>query len=178
MYLSSLLLIKRLKVALMLPLFIVSSSLWASSFDAKVIRVSDGDTITVRSEQTCFTGENCRYGKLQYRIRLAEIDTPESDQPYGQQATDALSALVAGKTIKIEQTDKDRYGRIIANLYVNGVWVNQELVRDGHAWVYRQYSRSPELYKLESKAKSTQIGLWSLPESERIAPWVWRRMNK
>ncbi len=108
--------------------------------------VSDGDTVKVLTEQSCDTGKDCRSGKIQYRVRLAEIDTPEKKQPYGSKAKQALSDLVFGRMIKVEQIDKDRYGRPVANLYVDGKWVNAEMVRSGSAWVYRQYAKTPELF--------------------------------
>ncbi len=78
--------------------------------------VSDGDTVKVLTEQSCDSGKDCRSGKIQYRVRLAEIDTPEKKQPYGSKAKQALSDLVFGRMIKVEQIDKDRYGRLVANL--------------------------------------------------------------
>ena len=54
----------------------------------------------------------------------------------------ALSELVAGQMITVEQVDKDRYGRLVANLYADGKWVNAEMVRSGDAWVYRQYAKT------------------------------------
>ncbi len=60
--------------------------------------------------------------------------------------------------IKVEQIDKDRYGRLVANLYVDGKWVNAEMVRSGSAWVYRQYAKTPELFKLEAEAKADKRG--------------------
>jgi endonuclease YncB( thermonuclease family) len=76
--------------------------------------------------------------------------------------------------IKVEKIGKDRYGRLIANLYVDGKWVNAEMVRSGSAWVFRKYAKTPELFKLEAEARADKRGLWALPESERIPPWQWR----
>ena len=52
------------------------------------------------------------------------------------------------------------------------------MVANGHAWMYRQYSSSPQIAQAESHAKENRLGLWSLPEAERVPPWEWRRGNK
>lgn len=127
--------------AFLSAMLVLAPHVWAETFTAKVVGVSDGDTVKVLTEQSCDTGKDCRSGKIQYRLRLAEIDTPEKKQPYGSKAKQALSDLVFGRMIKVEQIDKDRYGRLVANLYVDGKWVNAEMVRSGSAWVYRQYAK-------------------------------------
>lgn len=148
---------------------------YADTFIAKVVGVSDGDTVTVVLDKACNSQKNCKGGKVQYRIRLAEIDTPEKNQPYGAKAKQNLSDLVFGRLVKVTRTDTDRYGRLVANLYVDGKWVNAELIRSGSAWVYRKYARTASLFELEKEAKSLRLGLWSLPEAERTPPWQWRR---
>ena len=62
---------------------LVSPFSFAESFMAKVVGVSDGDTVNVLTDKPCNSGKNCKSGKIQYRVRLAEIDTPEKKQPYG-----------------------------------------------------------------------------------------------
>jgi endonuclease YncB( thermonuclease family) len=148
---------------------------YADTFIAKVVGVSDGDTVTVVLDKPCNSQKNCKGGKVQYRIRLAEIDTPEKNQPYGAKAKQNLSDLVFGRIVKVARTDTDQYGRLVANLYVDGKWVNAELIRSGSAWVYRKYARTASLFELEKEAKSLRLGLWSLPEAERTPPWQWRR---
>lgn len=139
--------------AFLSAMLVLAPHVWAETFTAKVVGVSDGDTVKVLTEQSCDTGKDCRSGKIQYRVRLAEIDTPEKKQPYGSKAKQALSDLVFGRMIKVEQIDKDRYGRLVANLYVDGKWVNAEMVRSGSAWVYRQYAKTPELFKWRPRPK-------------------------
>ena len=55
--------------------------------------------------------------------------------------------------------------------------VNAEKVRQGAAWVYRQYNHDPSLVRLEQEARDARRGLWALPEVERTPPWEWRRNN-
>jgi len=134
------------------------------AWEGKVVSVTDGDTIKVLKD-----------GK-QVKVRLAAIDTPEKGQPYGQAAKKFTAKLVAGKIVKVWPTDTDRYGRTIAFVFVGGVDLNKELLKAGLAWHYKQYSRDPELAKLEFEARAKKVGLWSEPDP--VAPWEWRKMKK
>lgn len=140
---------------------------FAADISCRVVGISDGDTFK------CLTAS-----KEQVKVRLAEIDTPESKQPYGTRSKQALSELVFGKDVTLQVRDTDRYGRTVARVYQDQVDVNAELVAQGAAWVYRQYSRDRNLLILESEAREAARGLWSLPEAERMPPWEWRRMVK
>ena len=85
----------------------------------KVDRVVDGDTIVLMDKT---------------RVRLHGIDTPERDQPYGNQATRALDGLIKTKVF-VEEQDTDRYGRLVGVLYTaEGLNVNLAMVCSGHAW--------------------------------------------
>ena len=59
-------------------------------------------------------------------------------------------------------------------VYVGDTDVNAELIKGGHAWVYRQYVTDPSLFALEEQAKANGRGLWGLPEAQ-VQPWEWRR---
>jgi len=131
----------------------------------KVVSIADGDTLTLLIDN------------IQYRIRLAEIDTPEKKQPYGTKARQALSKLVFGEEIKVNVQTTDRYGRSVARVYADDVDVCAELVRQGMAWVYRKYVKDESLFDMEQEAQNASRGLWSLPESQRVPPWEWRRGN-
>ena len=135
----------------------------ADTITGKVIAISDGDTLTVLIDKT------------PYKIRLSEIDTPEKRQPYGKKAKQALSDLVFGKTISVKVETTDRYGRTVGRIYLGDLDVNAEMVRNGHAWVYQKYAKDKNLYQLEVIAKENEVGLWSLPEAQKIPPWEWRR---
>lgn len=136
----------------------------AADVSCKVVGISDGDTFT------CLAA-----GNMQVKVRMAEIDTPESKQPYGTRSRQALSDLVFGKQVTLRVQDTDRYGRTVARAYAGSIDVNAELVRQGAAWVYRQYSKDRSLIGLEEQARKAKRGLWALPESERVPPWEWRR---
>jgi endonuclease YncB( thermonuclease family) len=78
----------------------------AATLEGKVVKVADGDTITIL------------VGTERHRIRLQGIDAPERKQPYGKASGRSLSALVAGKQVRVEYDKRDRYGRIIGVVWV------------------------------------------------------------
>lgn len=148
--------------ALMLTVLSITQAS-ATEYTGKVVGISDGDTLTLLTPD-----------RQQIKVRLGEIDTPESRQPYGTRAKQALSDLAYGKEARVVVQDTDKYGRTVGRVYVGDVDVNAELVRQGAAWVYRQYAKDASLYRLEDEAKAAKRGLWSLPEAERMPPWEWR----
>jgi endonuclease YncB( thermonuclease family) len=126
-------------------------------------RVIDGDTLDI-----LVRGET-------HRVRLAQIDAPESGQPYGREATAALEKLALHKHTRVTVVATDRYGRAVGEVQVGSLDVNQAMVRDGHAWAYTHYSHSLEIIDLENAARAAKKGLWALPLEDRDAPWEWRR---
>jgi endonuclease YncB( thermonuclease family) len=137
----------------------------------RVVAVYDGDTLTLLTAD-----------KQQVKIRLAEIDTPESRQPWGQRAKQALSDLAYSRDIRVEVETIDRYGRTVGRVFVphsgGELYVNAELVRTGNAWCYRKYSKDPRIAAYEDEARAAGRGLWSLPEAQRTPPWQWRRARR
>lgn len=136
----------------------------------KVIRVADGDTLTIRNTEN-------------QKIRLASIDAPEKKssskrlgQPYSEPSRLFLSNLVAGKTITVLCFETDRYGRHICDIPVNQTTANRLLVEAGLAWANQQadgkYLRDNELLVFEQQARDAKRGLWVEPQA--VAPWVWR----
>lgn len=139
----------------------------AAEYTGKVVGVHDGDTLTLLTRD-----------RQQVKIRLAEIDTPESRQPYGTRARQILSDFVFGKQVRVGVQDTDRYGRVVGRVYVGNMDVNTEMIRRGAAWVYRQYLKDQSLLALEAEAKVAKRGLWGLPEAERQPPWEWRQAQR
>ena len=133
----------------------------AATLEGRVVKIADGDTLTMLVD-----------GR-QERIRLSDIDTPERKQPFGMRAKQALAEMTFGKTISVFTTTRDRYGRVIGHITVEGIDVNAELVRLGYAWVYRRYSNDAELLRLEATARTKGLGLWA--DRNPIPPWEWRR---
>lgn len=133
----------------------------------QVISIADGDTLTLLDSD-----------HARIKVRLAEIDTPEKNQPYGQRAKQELARLTFKRPARITIIDMDRYGRVVARVNVDGLDVNAEMVRRGAAWVYRRYLRRPELIALEAEARDSRTGLWALPEADRLPPWQWRQAER
>ena len=132
----------------------------------------DGDTINVR-----INGEK-------KRVRLLAIDTPESvtpDKPveaYGKEASNYTCNLVKNANkIEIEydiNSDKeDKFGRILAYVYVDGKMIQEELLKNGLAkvaYLYSNYQYTEQFKELEKVAKEQKLGLWNLdnPDYEII----------
>jgi len=149
-------------------LVLVSFALAAKEITGRVIAISDGDTLTILDEF-----------KSQHKIRLAGIDAPEKAQPFGTKSRQALSEYVFSKDVTVLVVDVDRYKRVVGIVTIDDKDINQQLVAEGHAWVYRQYLKNlplgkPEAYaEAEQQAKINKSGLWA--DKEPIPPWEWRR---
>ena len=130
----------------------------------KVSRVVDGDTIDLVDAAGHAT-----------RARLRSIDAPELAQPHGPESRQALSDLILGKTVDVRLGGVDCYGRALARVSVESADVGVWMVENGHAWVYRKYSRDPELLAAEARSKAAKLGLWAKPA---IPPWEWRVMRR
>ncbi|MYF31584.1 MAG: nuclease [Gammaproteobacteria bacterium] len=129
-----------------------------------VVRVKDGDSLVVDSN-----------GR-EVEVRLADIDTPEFNQPRGEEARDALKSLVDGKEVRLELVGGDAYRRIVAHVFVGDLDVNAELVRLGLAWVRRAYDPAPSLVALEDGARQAGRGLWA--DEDPVPPWIWRKTEQ
>jgi micrococcal nuclease len=123
---------------------------------AKVVAVLDGDTIVIGG------GEKVRY---------AGLNTPETHHPdklpeyCGQEAFEANRRLVAGKTVRLEfdERRRDKYGRLLAYVYVDSLCVNAELIRQGYAQVstYKDNQRHhDEFMRLQQSAIAARRGMW------------------
>jgi micrococcal nuclease len=108
-------------------------------------------------------------------VRFHAIDAPESAQPHGQAAKQALAALIFGRQVEVEPYEQDRYDRLVARVWLGDVDVNAEMLKRGHAWVYRRYADDPAYCAYERAARDLGRGLWQLPRAERVAPWEWRQ---
>lgn len=139
----------------------------AAEISGRVVGLADGDTLTLLTAT-----------REQVRIRLGDIDAPESSQPYGARSQQILGHLVAGRVIRVITQDTDRYGRAVGRIYAGPVDVNAEMVRRGAAWVFRRYSQDPQILALEAEARASRRGLWALPESDRTPPWEWRAASR
>ena len=149
---------------LTIVLLALSPAVFAADLSGSVIGISDGDTFTLLTVE-----------KRQIKIRLAEIDAPESGQPYGNKSKQALSGLIFGGDVRVVVQTTDRYGRTVGRPYVGDLDICAEMVRMGAAWVYKQYLVDRSLFDVEKDARAAKRGIWGLPESEQVEPWNWRR---
>jgi micrococcal nuclease len=102
--------------SILFAVLLVESS-YASTFDAPVVRVVDGDSLIILVDQQ------------QMRVRLKEIDAPELKQPFGKRSRQSLVDLCAAKRARVMWTEKDRNGRLLAHVWCSGIDANAERVR-------------------------------------------------
>lgn len=149
----------------LLLLFSIASSLTFSQTSAKVIAIKDGDTVVVLLD-----------GNIQKTLRLAEVDCPESGQPFGKNAKQFTAGEVFGKMVTFIPTTEDRYGRTIAKIYYDEKYLSEEIITAGFGWWYHYYSDNKNLGVLESIAKAKKLGLWSDPNA--VSPWEYRKLQR
>ncbi|ECD5592901.1 nuclease [Salmonella enterica subsp. enterica serovar Typhimurium] len=150
-----------------LPLIMLSIPVVAEAdITGKIVRVLDGDTVEILA------------GNVATRVRLNGIDAPEKAQPFGQRSRQALTAIVGGKTVLAVGEKRDRYGRLLATLILDGRDINATQVYSGMAWVYRYkgLATEPEYLRYERDARTVRRGLWS--EKEPVEPSIWRQRHR
>lgn len=156
---------------LLLLLALSAPAVWAEVLIGRVIAVADGDTVTVLDAS-----------RQQHRIRLVGIDAPERGQAFGNRARQHLADRVFQREVQVEYDKRDRYGRILGKIVLDGEDINLMMVRDGMAWHYRQFQRDQRpadraLYAdAEREARAAGRGLWA--EAHPQPPWEFRRQNR
>lgn len=121
---------------------------------ALVTEVIDGDTIVIEGG---------------FHVRYIGIDTPEVHprlEAYGMEALQANRELVEGKEVRLERdvSETDKYGRLLRYVYVNDIFVNAELVRQGltYAQDYPPDIKFQDyLEGLETEAREADRGIWA-----------------
>ncbi|WP_332453793.1 thermonuclease family protein [Chryseobacterium aquaticum] len=141
------------------------SNTFFSQITSKVVGIKDGDTIVVLDDDN-----------NQITLRLAEVDCPESGQPFGKNAKQFTSSQVFGKSVKYYPTNSDQYGRTVAKVYYEGKYLSEEIIKAGLGWWYYRYSDNKNLGKLQDIAKNKKLGLWS--HTQVLPPWEFRRSEK
>lgn len=154
-------------VTLALTLVAAFAALGSVVEKARVTWVVDGDTISVR------------LGDRRERVRLLGVDTPEPNdvrEDYRQAAYDArdhLIALLKGKTVLLERDpradDRDKHGRLLRYVVLDGDNVNLALVREGWGFALLRYplEKKEEFRRAESDARRARRGVWQLPDGRR-----------
>jgi len=131
-----------------------------NKIECKVIRVVDGDTIVVN------------YNEKEEKVRLIGIDTPESVHPNesknskeGIKVSDYTKKRLSDKTVKLELDvqERDKYGRILAYVYVDEEMYNKELLKIGYAKLATyppNVKYVDDFTKLQEEARENKVGLW------------------
>ena len=130
----------------------------------EVKRIVDGDTIVID------------YNGKQEKVRLIGVDTPESVHPdkdknneYGKLASKYTKSKLEGKSVALEfdVQERDKYGRLLAYVYLDGKMFNKTLLEDGYAQVATyppNVKYVDDFLKIEKKAKEINAGLWGYEE--------------
>jgi len=153
-----------------LLLFVFFSLLSATKYFApwygKVVGVSDGDTLKILAQNKVT------------KVRLYGIDSPEKRQAFGQKAKQRTSDLCFGQEVRVEPLTLDRYGRVIARVYLKDERdLGNILVEEGLAWWYHHYAKTDDKLKnLQDRARRQKLGLWA--DAHPTPPWEFRRTKK
>lgn len=143
----------------------------AQAFEARVVGVTDGDTITVLD-----------LNKTLYKIRVAGIDAPEKSQDFGNRSKEHLSDLVFGKSVSLPDAKIDKHGRTVSRVLLGNKDAGLEQIKAGMAWHSKKYeieqsSTDRTSYSTaEVQAKNAKLGLWS--QSNPIRPEDFRYASK
>lgn len=124
----------------------------AATVSGVVTRIIDGDTLLVQPG-----------GRAPIEVRLRDIDAPESCQPWGAEAKQALEEMALGKTAELRTHARDAYGRTVATVTVDGQNLGKRMVEEGHAWSVRGKWDTGPLVKQERQAKALGRGLHAAP---------------
>lgn len=149
-------------VALVLTIFIAFSCPACADITGQVINIAKGDNMILVID------------KQWVRVRLAGIDAPETNQPFGTRSRQSLSELCFWQQVVVTPKGKDQYGRMLANVRCGDVDAGTEQVRRGLAWKYGRYVKDPSLKPVQEEAKAAKRGLWADPYAR--PPWEWREI--
>ncbi len=151
--------------------YIIENSDYEGRYVAKIVRIIDGDTFVSFANNDSL------------KIRLSGVDTPEMGngksklhQPYANKAKEYMTNLILGQEVLIIPKEKDRYGRLVAWVFLDDIDISEELLKAGLAWHFVKYDSNDNYTRFEKKARSKRIGLWE--DNVPIAPWEWRKMKK
>ncbi|WP_052273057.1 thermonuclease family protein [Flavihumibacter solisilvae] len=130
-----------------------------------VVKVTDGDTFVLLDS-----------AHRQFRVRLNGIDAPERGQDFYQASRQSLGNMLQKKQVSVRYRKKDRYGRLLADVYVDGnTWINFRMIANGMSWHFKKYSSDKILADAERKARLQRLGLWQ--KQSPTAPWDYRRLS-
>ena len=140
-----------------------AGQLHAASFNGKLVKVLDGNTVEVLHD-----------GKSE-TVRLAQIYAPVKDQPFWMAAKEFIWSTAAHQTVTVRFENYDLYGRAEGEVFLfDGTNLNKLLVRAGFAWQYKGFSNDPDYADLEAEARKAGRGLWGVDNP--VPPWEWHQL--
>ena len=134
----------------LLPVIVMLAAIPAAAAEpltGRVVNVHDGDTVRVLDA-----------ANVQHKVRLQGIDAPERGQPFGTVARDRLASLVMGKAVTVHDDGRDKYGRTLGRIEIEGQDVNRQMVADGLAWHYSRFNNDARLAAAEPSGPSRWRG--------------------
>ena len=137
----------------------------AAQNTATVLRVKDGDTYVLRA------------GARELTVRMKNIDAPEKSQSGGLSSLLFADSLLNGKSVMYDSVGKDRYGRTLATLKLDGKRVDSIIIINGWAWQYVAYNKDAQLAALMQQAIANRSGLWKCGQAGICPPWLYRQFN-
>jgi len=124
-----------------------TGSVVKETYEAKVIRVVDGDTIELDNGQ---------------KVRLRGINTPEKSMSFYKDATNFLEELILNETVEVKSYGVDKYGRTLAHVFFNDENINELVIKNGFGTLY--YYEEDEYYNnlknAEEFARLNGAGIW------------------
>lgn len=102
--------------------------------EGRVVKVYDGDTITIVAKLPYKDSEYYRFSVRLLGIDTAEMKGPEKDR--ATKARDALSARILNNTVQLRDVATEKYGRLLANVYLGDECMNKWMLEQGHAIPY------------------------------------------
>jgi endonuclease YncB( thermonuclease family) len=150
-----------------LLLCLIAHGLAAETIRGKVVKISDGDTLTVLDAR-----------RQEHRIRLAGIDAPERKQAHYETSRQNLAKLSFGKAVIVEWHKRDVHGVLVGKVEADRQDVGLAQVRAGQAWWFRRYANEQTMFDrsryeaAELDARRSGRGLWKT--GAPMPPWEWR----
>lgn len=151
---------KKTSAAVLTAIVVAGSALVFRNFVnpyEKVFKIADGDTfILEQNKQT---------------VRLFGIDAPGLDQCYGYKAYSRLNSLLKKRQVQLKEPVVDKFGRIVALVYIDGKLINEIMIREGFAAYRSEPGSEKEAMKTAHElAKSGKIGIYSSACTDELPP--------
>lgn len=129
----------------------------------------------------CHDGDTCTLicGGEQVKVRLHCIDAPEIKQaPWGKLSRDYLKQRApVGAAVELVSMTRDKYGRTVGVILLDGVNLNLNQVQAGWAAAYPKYCAEPVFYQAQENAQAHRRGIWQ-QDGEQQRPWDWRKSDR